>query len=137
MPGGRAGTPGASYERTRREQESQEDREARLGRHRLLPNHLKPRQRCIPQLYNIFTSLQAVIFIYKVLIIKNQNYTIYVPNITPVSEFVSNHSLCQEAQHLSVSLATIFAEEKPKANISEKFLATLSFFPLIDYNFKY
>ena len=35
MPGGRAGTPGASYERTSREQESQEDREARLGRQRL------------------------------------------------------------------------------------------------------
>ena len=35
MPGGRAGTPGASYERTRREQESREDREARLDRQRL------------------------------------------------------------------------------------------------------
>ena len=32
---GRAGTPGASYDRTRREQESQEDREARLDRQRL------------------------------------------------------------------------------------------------------
>ena len=48
MPGGRAGTPGTSYERTRREQESQEDREARLDR--LRTNYLKPRQRWVPQL---------------------------------------------------------------------------------------
>ena len=45
MPGGRARTPGASYERTRSEQDSQEDREARLDRQRLLTNHLTPRQR--------------------------------------------------------------------------------------------
>ena len=38
----RAGTPGASYDRTRREQESQEDREARLDRQRLRTNHLMP-----------------------------------------------------------------------------------------------
>ena len=30
VPGGRAGTPGASYDRTRTEQSSKEDREARL-----------------------------------------------------------------------------------------------------------
>ena len=53
MPGGRAGTPGASYERTRREHESQEDREATLDRQRLRTNHLKRRQRWVPQLvYN-------------------------------------------------------------------------------------
>ena len=50
MPGGRAGTPGASYERTSREQESQEDREARFDRQRLRTNHLTPRQRWVPQL---------------------------------------------------------------------------------------
>ena len=49
MPGGRAGTPGASYEKTRREQSSQEDREARLDRQRLRSNHLKRRQRWVPQ----------------------------------------------------------------------------------------
>ena len=54
MPGGRAGTPGASYEGTRWEQDSQEDREARLDRQRLLTNHLTPRQRWVPQLvFNI------------------------------------------------------------------------------------
>ena len=50
MPGGRAGTPGASYEKTRREQSSQEDREARLDRQRLRSNHLTPRQRWVPRL---------------------------------------------------------------------------------------
>ena len=50
MPGGRAGTPGASYERARREQVSQEDREAKLDRQRLRTNHLTPRQRWVPQL---------------------------------------------------------------------------------------
>ena len=50
MPGGRAGTPGASYERTTKEQESQEDREAILDRQRLRTNHLTPRQRWVPQL---------------------------------------------------------------------------------------
>ena len=50
MPGGRAGTPGASYERTTREQESQEDRAARLDRQRLLTNHLTPGQRWVPLL---------------------------------------------------------------------------------------
>ena len=42
VPGGRAGTPGASYERTNREQESEEDREARFDRQRLRTNHLTP-----------------------------------------------------------------------------------------------
>ena len=50
MPGGRAGTPKASCDRTTREQESQEDREARLDRQRLRTNHLTPRQRWVPQL---------------------------------------------------------------------------------------
>ena len=50
MPGGRAGTPGASYDRTTREQESQEDREARLDRQRLRTKHLTPRQRWVPHL---------------------------------------------------------------------------------------
>ena len=45
MPEGKAGTPAASYERTRREQESQKDREARLDRQRLRTNHLTPGQR--------------------------------------------------------------------------------------------
>ena len=50
---GRAGTPGASYDRTTREQESQEeDREARLDRQRLRTNHLTPRQRWVPLLVN-------------------------------------------------------------------------------------
>ena len=54
MPGGRAGTPGANYERTRREQESQEDREAKLDRQRLRTNKLTPGQRWVPLLvYNI------------------------------------------------------------------------------------
>ena len=44
MAGGRAGTPGARYDRTTREHESQEDREARLGRQRIRTNHLIPRQ---------------------------------------------------------------------------------------------
>ena len=46
----REGTPGASYDRARREQESQEDRKARLDRQRLQTNHLTPRQRWLPQL---------------------------------------------------------------------------------------
>ena len=50
MPGGRTRTPGASYKRTWREQDSQGDREARLDRQRLLTNHLTPRQRWVPQL---------------------------------------------------------------------------------------
>ena len=50
MPGGRAGTPGASYDRTTREHESQEDREVRLDRQRLLTNHLTPGQPWVPQL---------------------------------------------------------------------------------------
>ena len=50
MPGGRAGTPGASYGRTMREQESQEAREARLDRKHLRTNHLTPRQRWVPLL---------------------------------------------------------------------------------------
>ena len=50
MSGGRSGTLGASYERTRREQESQEDRDARLDRQRLRTNHLTPGQRWVPQL---------------------------------------------------------------------------------------
>ena len=40
MAGGRAGAPGASYDRTMREQESQKDRAARLDRQRLRENHL-------------------------------------------------------------------------------------------------
>ena len=47
MPGGRAGTPGVNYEKKRREQESQEDREARLDRQRLRTNHLTPGQRWV------------------------------------------------------------------------------------------
>ena len=39
-----------SNKRTTREQDSQEDREARLDRQRLLTNHLTPRQRWVPQL---------------------------------------------------------------------------------------
>ena len=50
MPGGRAGIPGASYERTRREQSSQEDREARFDRQRLRTNNLTRRQSWVPQL---------------------------------------------------------------------------------------
>ena len=50
MPWGRAGTPGASNDRTMREQESQVGREARLDRQRLLTNHLTPGQRWVPQL---------------------------------------------------------------------------------------
>ena len=46
----REGSPGASYERTTRKQESQEDREARLDRQRLRTNHSTPRQRWVPQL---------------------------------------------------------------------------------------
>ena len=42
---GRAGTPGASYERTRREHQSQEDREARLDS--LQTHHLTPGQRWV------------------------------------------------------------------------------------------
>ena len=49
-PGGRAGTPRASCDRTRREQESQEDKEARLDRQRLPTNHLTPRLRWVHQL---------------------------------------------------------------------------------------
>ena len=58
MPGGRAGTPGASYDRTRREQESQEeggqastDKPFNGGR-RLRTNHLTPGQRRITLLVN-------------------------------------------------------------------------------------
>ena len=43
----RAGTPGASYDRTTKERESQEDREARLDRQRLRTNHLTPGQRWV------------------------------------------------------------------------------------------
>ena len=50
MPGGRARTPAASYERTRREQDSQEDREVRLDRERLRTNHSTPSQHWVPQL---------------------------------------------------------------------------------------
>ena len=50
MPGGRSWTPGASYDRTRREQQSQKDREARLDRQRRWTNHLTPRQSWVPQL---------------------------------------------------------------------------------------
>ena len=39
-----------SYERTTREQESQEDIEARLDRQRLWTNYLTPRQRWLPVL---------------------------------------------------------------------------------------
>ena len=46
----RAGTPGASYERTTREQESQEDIEAILDRQRLRTNHLTSGQRWVPLL---------------------------------------------------------------------------------------
>ena len=49
-PWGRAGTPGASYDRTKREQESQEDREARLDRERLRTNHLTPGYCWVPLL---------------------------------------------------------------------------------------
>ena len=46
---------------TRREQEAQEDREARLDRQRLRTNHLTPGQRWVPQLvinkYSIFYIL--------------------------------------------------------------------------------
>ena len=59
MPGGRAGTTGASYERTRREQESQEDREATLDRQRLRTYHLTPRQSWVPQLYKIYVMFWA------------------------------------------------------------------------------
>ena len=37
---GQSREPGASYERTRRERESQKDREAKLDRQRLRANHL-------------------------------------------------------------------------------------------------
>ena len=40
----------ASTLRTRREQESQEDREARLDRQCLRTNHITPGQRWVPQL---------------------------------------------------------------------------------------
>ena len=57
----RAGTLGASNNRTRREQESQEDREARFDRQRLRTNYLAPRQRWVPQLvkYNIIELSQS------------------------------------------------------------------------------
>ena len=50
MPGGRARIPVASYDRTRREEESQEDRETKLDRHRLRTNNFKPGQRWVPLL---------------------------------------------------------------------------------------
>ena len=48
-PGQRGGTS-ASTLRTRREQKSQEDREARLDRQRLRARHLTPGQRWVPLL---------------------------------------------------------------------------------------
>ena len=57
---GRAGTLGASYERTTREQESQEDREARLDRQHLRTNHLTPGQRWVPLLVFNNLSLNGV-----------------------------------------------------------------------------
>ena len=55
---GRAGTPGASYDRTTREQEFQEDREARSDRKHLRTNHLTRGQRWVPLLViNIFVNL--------------------------------------------------------------------------------
>ena len=63
MPG--AETPGASCERTRREQESQEDRETRLGRQRIRTNHLTPRQRWVPQL--VFYIFLYIIYNYRLL----------------------------------------------------------------------
>ena len=63
MPGGRAGTPEASYERARREQESQEDIEATLDRQHLRTNHLTPRQRWVPHYTLIlFLKLQNEYF---------------------------------------------------------------------------
>ena len=56
MPRGRAGAPEASYDRTRRGQESQEDREARLDRKRLSTNDLTPGQRWIPLLVVIINK---------------------------------------------------------------------------------
>ena len=56
MSGGRAGTPRASYDRTRREQESQKDREARLDRQRLRKNHLTPGQRWVTLLVIIYIN---------------------------------------------------------------------------------
>ena len=57
MPGDRAGTPGASYDRTRREQEFQGNREARLDRQRLRTNHLTPGKRWIPLLVKYMFSI--------------------------------------------------------------------------------
>ena len=51
MPRGRARTTGAIYNRTMREQESQEDRESRFDRQRLQrTNHLTPGQPWVPLL---------------------------------------------------------------------------------------
>ena len=58
MQGGRAGTPEETYERTTKEQDSQQDREARLDRQRLRANNLTPRQRWAPQL--VFTYMPTV-----------------------------------------------------------------------------
>ena len=57
----REGTPGASYDRTRREQESREDREARLDRQRLRTNDLTPGQRWVPQLAFNITLIEAIL----------------------------------------------------------------------------
>ena len=62
MPGGREGTPGVSYEWTRREQEAQEDREARLDKQRLRTNRLTPGQRWVTQLV-CYKGLYALMFI--------------------------------------------------------------------------
>ena len=58
MSGGRSGTPELRYNRTMREQEYQEDREARLDIQRLQrTNQLTPGQRWVPLLFtNICTN---------------------------------------------------------------------------------
>ena len=66
----REGTPGSSYERTTREQEYQEDREARLNRQHLRTNHLTPRQRCLPLL---------VMYIFR---LRENSCSIFLANLT-------------------------------------------------------
>ena len=56
---GRAGIPGAKYDRITREQESKEDIEARLDRQGLRTNHLTPGQRWVPLL--VFTKFAYII----------------------------------------------------------------------------
>ena len=68
MPGDRAGTQGESYDRKAREQETREDRAARLDRQRLRTNHWTPGKCWVPLLV---TNKKYIYYTLSFLHIKN------------------------------------------------------------------